>query len=376
MSNSPDQSQPYNDEIDLADLVRALWQGKWLVIGVTLATLALGIAYLLLAPKNYTASLEINALNSVEAEVYAELNDSAFLLVNDQSLLSQFVEEVQSKQTIESFIKSNGYIEQQAEETDREFAFRIRQSVYDFDLVPPVAATNNKPKTEWTLNISTHNPKLAFQITKDALELSNQKVSNQLLSNFERLEDKKSRGTKFALEDLDFQKRRVMVKYQFETESRLALLTEQAATARALGIAKQSLLTANYSNSVPSVTGSSSMSTVGIETPMYLRGYTALEKEILLLNTRPKPENFIPELTQINIARLQLLQDATISRAQERLALTPIGSDAFTAVAYDMASIVFKSNRKTSLILALSIVLGGMLGIFVLLIRNTIINKD
>ena len=376
MSNSPDQSQPYNDEIDLADLVRALWQGKWLVIGVTLATLALGIAYLLLAPKNYTASLEINALNSVEAEVYAELNDSAFLLLNDQSLLSQFVEEVQSKQAIESFIKSYGYIEQQAEETDREFAFRIRQSVYDFDLVPPVAATNNKPKTEWTLNISTHNPTLASQIIKDALELSNQKVSNQLLSNFERLADKKIRGTRFALEDLDFQKRRVMVKYQLETESRLALLTEQATTARALGIAKQSLLTANYSNAVPSVAGSSSMSTVGIETPMYLRGYTALEKEILLLNTRPKPENFVPELIQINIARLQLLQDATISRAQERLALTPIGSDAFTAVAYDMASIGFKSNRKTSLILALSIVLGGMLGIFVLLIRNVLINKD
>jgi chain length determinant protein (polysaccharide antigen chain regulator) len=376
MSNSPDQSQPYNDEIDLADLVRALWQGKWLVIGVTLATLALGIAYLLLAPKNYTASLEINALNSVEAEVYAELNDSGFLLVNNQSLLSQFLEEVQSKQTIESFIKSSGYIEQQADETDSEFAFRIRQSVYDFDLVPPVAATNNKPKTEWTLNISTHNPKLAFQIIKDALELSNQKVSNQLLSNFERLEDKKSRGTRFALEDLNFQKRRVMVKYQLETQSRLALLTEQATTARALGIAKQSVLTANYSNAVPSGGGSSSMSTVGVETPMYLRGYTVLEKEILLLNTRPKPENFIPELTQINIARLQLLQDATISRAQERLALTPIGSDAFTAVAYDMASIVFKSNRKTSLILALSIVLGGMLGIFVLLIRNALINKD
>jgi LPS O-antigen subunit length determinant protein (WzzB/FepE family) len=70
------------------------------------------------------------------------------------------------------------------------------------------------------------------------------------------------------------------------------------------------------------------------------------------------------------------LQDATISRAKERLALTPIGSDAFNAVTYDMASMVFKSNRKTSLILALSIVLGGMLGIFVLLIRNTIINKD
>ena len=376
MPNSPEQSQAYNDEIDLADLIRALWQGKWLVIGVTLAALALGIAYLMIAPKSYTASLKIKALNSVEVKFYAELNDSGFMLLNDQSLLSQFVEEFQSKQAIESFIKSYGYIEQQADETDREFAFRIRQSVYDFDLVPPVAATNNKPKTEWTLNISTHNPKLAFQIIKDALELSNQKVNNQLLLKFELLEDKKSRGNRFVLEDIDFQKEQVMVKYQLERQSRLAFLKEQAAIARSLGIARQSLLTANYDNDVPSVGASSSMSTVGIERPIYLQGYDALEKEILLLNTRLKSENFMPELIQINIARLQVLQDATISRAKERLALTPIGSDAFNAVTYDMASIVFKSNRKTSLILALSIVLGGMLGIFVLLIRNTIINKD
>ena len=58
MPNSPEQSQAFNDEIDLADLIRALWQGKWLVIGVTLATLALGIAYLMITPKSYTASLE------------------------------------------------------------------------------------------------------------------------------------------------------------------------------------------------------------------------------------------------------------------------------------------------------------------------------
>ena len=213
MSNSPEQSQAYNDEVDLADLVRALWQGKWLVIGVTLGTLAFGIAYLMLAPKNYTASLDISVLNSAEAEVYAELNDSGFLLVDDQLLLSQFVEEVQSKQAIESFIKSYGYIEQQADETDREFAFRIRQSVYNFDLVPPDAATNNKPKTGWALNISTHNPKLAFQIIKDALELSNQNVNRQLLTSFERRRAVHARNRKYAIEDIMQRKDRAIAKH-------------------------------------------------------------------------------------------------------------------------------------------------------------------
>ena len=370
MPNSPEQSQAYNDEIDLADLIRALWQGKWLVIGVTLAALALGIAYLMIVPKSYTASLKIKALNSVEVKFYAELNDSGFMLLNDQSLLSQFVEEVQSKQAIESFIKSYGYIEQQADETDREFAFRIRQSVYNFDLVPPGAATNNKPKTEWTLNISTHNPKLAFQIIKDALELSNQNLNRQLLTSFERRRAVHTREKKYAIEDIMQRKDRAIVRHNATTAQRLELLSEQALIARALKLSDGSLSAQAFQNSPTLV------STYSDNEPLYLKGYVALEKEIGIIKSRKNTVVLIEEVLMLDDMKLKLLQDQTIVRAEQRLAITPIGSDAFTAVAYDMASIVFKSNRKTSLTLALSIVLGGMLGIFVLLIRNIIINKD
>ncbi len=94
MPNSPEQSQAYNDEIDLADLIRALWQGKWLVIGVTLATLALGIAYLMIAPKSYTASLNILALPNSQADVYIELHEAQLIATDKQSLLALFVEDL------------------------------------------------------------------------------------------------------------------------------------------------------------------------------------------------------------------------------------------------------------------------------------------
>ena len=341
MPNSPEQSQTYNDEIDLAGLICALWQGKWLVIGVTLATLALGIAYLMIAPKSYTASLEINALNSVEAEVYA-LNDNGLMLLNDQSLLSLFVEEVQSKQAIESFIKSYGYIEQQADETDGAFAIRIRQSSYNFDLVPPNAATNNKPKTDWALNISTHNPKLAFQIIKDALELSNQNVNRQLLTSFERIRAVHAREKKYAIEDIMQRKDRAIAKHNATMAQRLELLSEQALIARALKLSDGSLSAQAFQNSPTLVTASS-----GNE-PLYLKGYVALEKEIENIESRKDTAVLIKEVLMLDVMKLELLQDQTMVRAEHRLAITPIGSDAFTAVAYDMASIVFKSNRKTS----------------------------
>ena len=107
MPNSPEQNQAYKDEIDLADLVRALWQGKWLVIGVTLATLALGIAYLMITPKNYTASLEISGLPAVKTEVYHELNTSDFMpLIDKETLLVSFLDDVRSldSQQIKKYI--------------------------------------------------------------------------------------------------------------------------------------------------------------------------------------------------------------------------------------------------------------------------------
>ena len=123
MPNSPEQSQAYNDEIDLADLIRALWQGKWLVIGVTLATLALGITYLMIAPKSYTASLEISALPLMKVELYEELNTTEFMpLVNQASLLNSFLDDFQSLDSLEQSIKSSNFITQQEDETDEELS--------------------------------------------------------------------------------------------------------------------------------------------------------------------------------------------------------------------------------------------------------------
>ena len=87
MPNSPEQGQAYNDEIDLADLIRALWQGKWLVIGVTLVVLSFGIVYLKTTPKAYTGSLGISKLPSAQADVYDELNELNFMLNSGCSVI-------------------------------------------------------------------------------------------------------------------------------------------------------------------------------------------------------------------------------------------------------------------------------------------------
>ena len=173
MPNSPEQSQAYNDEIDLADLIRALWQGKWLVIGVTLATLALGIAYLVIAPKSYTASLNILALPNSQADVYIELHEAQLIATDKQSLLALFVEDLKTQ----------------------------TQSVNGLGLsIASVTPTQSR------LSFSTQAPGQLTETVADALELANRNVNQQLELNFSRHSDKLASNNTTAIEALDLER--------------------------------------------------------------------------------------------------------------------------------------------------------------------------
>jgi len=402
MPNSPEQSQAFNDEIDLADLIRALWQGKWLVIGVTLATLALGIAYLMITPKSYTASLEISALPLMKVELYEELNTTEFMpLVNQASLLNSFLDDFQSLDSLEQSIKSSNFITQQEDETDEEFAFRIRATANTFSISPNSKKTND---TNFILRFTTQKPKLMNEIVNNALIQSNQNVNKYLVKSFQRRKTESARRIKFSLKDLNSSRKLALASYKTDIQSRLAILDEQAKLARSIKLSVGSLSSMPNKN-VSSVylplplekrdineamditnlgSGAKKEDDIGSyllsqdvnETPLYLRGFLVIEEEIKSLQSRQSPERFIPSLTIIDRDIFKLQQDPTIERAEEVFANTPIGTDQFSAASYDIALIEYESNTKTSLILALSIVLGGMLGIFVLLIRNVVIKQD
>ena len=106
-----------------------------------------------------------------------------------------------------------------------------------------------------------------------------------------------------------------------------------------------------------------------------MKGYVPLEKEIELIQSR-KVEDFIPDLVRIVFLKAELLKNTEVGRLEAILAKTPICTDHFSAAVYNLDTLVYKNNIKNSLILALSIALGGMLGIFLLLIRNVLIKQD
>ena len=344
MPNSPEQSQAYNDEIDLADLIRALWQGKWLVIGVTLATLALGIAYLMIAPKSYTASLNILALPDSQADVYIELHEAQLIATDKQSLLALFVEDLKTQ----------------------------TQSVNGLGLsIASVTPTQSR------LSFPTQAPGQLTETVADALELAHRNVNQQLELNFSRHSNKLAANNTTAIEALDLERQQAIVLFKAKQDQQIVALTEQAQIARTIDLDVGSFtsyfnIETNYETKTNKEHNTNSFS--GTEAA-YLKGHVVLEKEIELIQSR-KVEDFIPDLARIDFLQAELLKNKEVKRVEMMLAKTPIGTDQFAAAVYNLDTLVYKNNTKTSLILALSIVLGGMLGIFVLLIRNVVIKQD
>lgn len=85
MSQSPNIRQQ-NDEIDLGELIRALWARKWLIVGVTAVVTLIAITYALLATKYYKTQ---SVLRPVAMNVLDELNASGLYELTPEEALQR-----------------------------------------------------------------------------------------------------------------------------------------------------------------------------------------------------------------------------------------------------------------------------------------------
>ena len=246
--------QYYSDEIDLGDLIRAFWQGKWLIIGVTLATLALGIVYLIIVPKNYTASLNILALPDSQADVYIELNEAKIITADKQSLLALFVEDLKNQ-------RGNGL---------------------------GVSIASVTP-TQFRLSFPTQAPGQLTEKVADALELSNQSVGQQLERNLSRQSAKLARHNALAIEELDLERQQMVTLFKSNQNQQIVKLENQKEIARAsydASVRKKIAHLTEQATIAHSLNIDKARTTVdgklsGIDD--YFKGYLALEKTIKLI---------------------------------------------------------------------------------------------
>lgn len=130
-----------------------------------------------------------------------------------------------------------------------------------------------------------------------------------------------------------------------EREQRIVRLGEALLLAESIGLVKPS----DAGNLITSYTGETA----------YMRGADALRNEIRLLKNRRNDDPYIPELTSLFMHQ-SLLE--TVSVRPQDIVVAQIDEIATPPVS--------PIKPRKALILALGLVLGGMLGVFIALVRN------
>lgn len=351
-------SQQYDDEIKLTNIIQSIWNGKWIISGVTAVTSIITVIYLMVTPQTYTGELKIFPISVSEALKYEELNSAKFTVINGETLQLLFLEDLMTYKSIEASIVENKYLEKIDNETEKDFFLRVQKTSRRLFLFSKDAETENYTSIFFT----TFQPDLALKVISNALISSNNNVKIQLESDINRSLDFYSRDLSIRLEDIEILLQNLLKDEKLKTLARLAFLKEQTAIAKTLNLKTD-------------IKGPVLITVPDYVKQYHLHGYVAIDKEIELLSSRESPHLFIDEFIALEKEKKMLLQDQTIVRTKEKISLTPINTDKFKSVSYDKVLLDFKGQTKSSLMLVISIILGGIIGIFVLIIRNIVTSK-
>jgi chain length determinant protein (polysaccharide antigen chain regulator) len=373
--NEPREWSSYpaaDDEINLADLVRSIWDGRWLIAGVAAITTVLGAGYAFVAPNKYETTLELQKLTQDELGAYEVLNALKHFKIDDEILMSKTIERLNTREELLDSIQQTKLI-QPEEFTDRkEYEKALEATAFDYKITAPEDPKDKKKNQElrenWAIRYEgPQKPELVLETLDLALRDSVEHARLALVEDYERKKSVYQQNQAYTLEDLQLQLTNLYGDYDKKIQQRLATLRENAGIARSLGLKTSTIEAQNYT------TASTVVTNIKTDNPLYLRGYEALEKEIEQITSRTNRENFVAERIALEAEIRKVEQDQTIIRNDRAFIQTPlVDADRFKAIRYSLTTAETKNAKKTPLILALSVVLGGMLGLFVLFFRNAL----
>lgn len=268
MQNQNQQPQ-YNDEIDLKELILALWQGKWIIIASVLFALVAVMAYLKLVPQTYKGQIALKAPSS--AQVLA-------LQLDTQTDAIPLTSDTLGQDIINSLQQSG------------------------------LSISGKAPN--WSINFTTNQPAQAHENWQTKLPEHLAEAQNTLALEYDAS----------------------VATIGLEQTKAIEALKKQIYLAKVAGIA------ANTSADITA------------ETLPYIRGYKVLQAEVELLENQ-------------------------LAKLGAKPAVNPFQGEPVALINYNLDNINLQPKIKPTLLLALSFVLGGMLGVFILIIRNVLRDK-
>ncbi|MCI0916078.1 LPS O-antigen chain length determinant protein WzzB [Pseudomonas stutzeri] len=354
-------AQTRDEEIDLVELAKALWAQKAVIIAVTIAGAAIALAYVLFSTPVYEAKAtvlppllsDIAAYNAgrLESSLYSSDEDGKSSRPNQAPLKPFTVEEVYSvftrnlrSQSLRRDIFNDLYLPI-LPEIERAGPRDLLWSKFN-GLITITAPDNQRTELyEVTVNQSTAELAAAWanELIKRAAIASERDMQRNVASELSARMHSVER--RIASLRSTAQQRR---------EDRIAILREALSVAKEVGMTSPQVVAGRTASS-------DELSAFVDGSLTYMRGAKAIEAEMKVLETRASDDPFIPELRSLQ-EQLAFLKTVDV---------TPANVSVFRL---DSAAEVPETpiKPKKTLIVALGIVLGGMLGVFAALIRTLV----
>lgn len=404
-----------SDEIDLIQLFRSLWKQKVLIGGITGVCALIGLLYALLAPRYYTVQ---SVLRPAAIKDLDELNHLGIYKLSPKQALAQVGATLDSYENRLAFFREHpqlfadlaqpGRTLEQTFEAFNDEAFKLLQPdpKQPQGTTPYVGLQLTYP--EALDGVEIVNSFVSFSLTNVRKEIAAD--LDTLIGNRLSQLDKKiaaarasyeaSKEIKIAkLTEADALKRAELndelaaLRQQLRTrrDNRINQLNEAIRIATSLGISKP---TTPSSLGAPEITSQGSVIRTEVnnqQIPLYFMGSEALEAERKALLARRSDDFTEPRIAQI-ARELKLLEhnrqiEVLESRENEDLFLKDLAgwreeAARLRALQFDASSLKLVAidqraveprqpiKPKKALIVALALVLGGMLGVFVALVRN------
>ena len=362
-----------SDEIDLIEVIINIWNNKLKITTITAIFIIISAGLYFVSKPSLNAKTEILPITILENNLYSPYNSliapqtesddkkiisqQKLININKGYLLNLFLEELQTKAIIQEAVKKYQLIDQSKFNDENEYLEAIEKYALSLDLLRPVnvdGSDRGETRLNWIIEFEI-NDKNKYEKALSFVESEiNKNIKRYLKENFNITLNNLKLLKQFKLEDFNQLIEFAKNDYDAETDNRLAFLREQALIARKLNIANNTLDVENFS------TPSGVISNVQTATPYYMRGYSMIEKEIELIETRTNKDAFTKNLLDLEKQKRDLLQDKSLERIEVLFNSTPIvNGNNFKA-----ASIIYKDTEyKASFSYIKAVLFAGIFGI-------------
>ena len=363
------------DEIDLLEFVQTIWDGKFKIAGVILMAV-LGVVgfFYTQPPPSFTAKTEVKPITSDIANRYQISNSLGFFEVGTANLQNLFMEQLDTRLLFEDAFRKYAVLDKNEFETEQDFSDVITATASKVKVLPPInvdGTAKGESRRHWTIEFEFNDKEKWLNALADVKAKANKNVRELIRDNFTTTLAAAEKKKAFEIEDISTTINNALSDYDRKADDRVAFLREQSAIARKLGVKNNTIETQSFGGKNSVVTN------VKTDTPFYLRGYEAIEKEIELIEARDNKEAFVDGFLELEQKKRQLEQDKTLERAEALFADTPVmRGDDFSAVVMTVAATEFESKSKRMLMLAMAVVLGGMVGTVYVLIANSMRKRN